>query len=74
MDFLTEFFGELSYKNKQNAPVDETIVVFPNDDSDSLWEEKVILYEINMQVCGPLLEGFSITAIEPDSSPAFQIE
>ena len=52
-------------------PVEETIVVFPNPDSDALWEEKITSHGINLILCGPMLEGFAISAIEPDLSPAF---
>ena len=37
--FLVDYFGQLSYQNKQNMPVEQTVTVFPNSDSDALWEE-----------------------------------
>ena len=52
-------------------PVEETIVVFPNPDSDALWEEKITSHGINLIFCGSLLAGFAIIAIEPDLFPAF---
>ena len=70
-DFLQEYFGLLSYHNKQNMPVEETITVFPNPDSEALWEEKIIENGIEMSYCGEFLEGSGISAIEPDLSPEF---
>jgi hypothetical protein len=71
--FLTETIALVSYRNKQNMPVDETVVAFPDEEFDAFFEAQVALKDINMEHCERFLDGFELTAVEPDLSPAFVI-